>query len=256
MESQVLGSTLTAFAGSMLISLLAVSLFTRNILLATYVCLNILLVVGMLSGFLLNIMQYEFGVVEAIGATIFVGMSVDYCLHLAHGYHEAEGETAAQKMKQSLVFLGPSIMGGALTTIAGCCFLIPCKILFFRKLGVVLVSNSIFSVTFTFTFLAPLFFIAGPVKLQGTLFGCFGAFIGENIEGPVGSGRRMADADDENNPRMAEYDVGTELPASSPPLRDRGEGSDLPDAEPVEVADLGIGFGSPSEVSVIGAVDD
>ncbi|CAE8624975.1 unnamed protein product [Polarella glacialis] len=255
MESQVLGSTLTAFAGSMLISLLAVSLFTRNILLATYVCLNILLVVGMLSGFLLNIMQYEFGVVEAIGATIFVGMTqVDYCLHLAHGYHEAEGETAAQKMKQSLVFLGPSIMGGALTTIAGCCFLIPCKILFFRKLGVVLVSNSIFSVTFTFTFLAPLFFIAGPVKLQGTLFGCFGAFIGENIEGPVGSGRRMADADDENNPRMAEYDVGTELPASSPPLRDRGEGSDLPDAEPVEVADLGIGFGSPSEVSVIGDI--
>lgn len=30
-------------------------------------------------------MGYEFGAIEAVGAVIFVGMSVDYCLHLAHG---------------------------------------------------------------------------------------------------------------------------------------------------------------------------
>jgi len=94
LESQVLSSTVTAFVGSMLTSLLAVAVFTQNMIIALYVCLNILLVVMMLSGFLLNIMAFEFGVVEAIGATIFVGMSVDYCLHLAHGYYEAPEEAA------------------------------------------------------------------------------------------------------------------------------------------------------------------
>ena len=85
MEDQVFSSTLLAFSLSMLSSLLSVSCFTQNLRLALYVCLTILLVVSMLAGCLLSGLRYDFGVVEAIGATIFVGLSVDYCLHLAHG---------------------------------------------------------------------------------------------------------------------------------------------------------------------------
>lgn len=36
-------------------------------------------------GFLFAIVGFEFGAIEAVGVTIFVGMSVDYCLHVAHG---------------------------------------------------------------------------------------------------------------------------------------------------------------------------
>jgi len=172
LETQVLPSTLAAFAGSMVITGVAVSVFTGNVILATYVCINIMLVVCLLAGFLLNVQAYEFGVVEAIGATVFVGLSVDYCLHLTHAYSEAPGEDSAAKVKHALIFMGPSIMGGALTTIAGTAFLLPCKILLFQKLGWTLMSNAVFSLTLTFTFLVPMLIVAGPTGLIGTIY-CF-----------------------------------------------------------------------------------
>ncbi|CAE7558542.1 DISP3, partial [Symbiodinium sp. CCMP2456] len=164
LEESVFSSTILAFSLSLSTSMVAVALFTRDILLAFYVCLNILLVVSVLSGFLLNVLDYDFGVVEAIGATIFVGLSVDYCLHLAHGYHTASGRQAKVRVHHALVMLTPTILGGALTTIAGCAFLLPCRILLFRKLGWTLMLNAIIAITYTFTFLAPLLMIAGPVK--------------------------------------------------------------------------------------------
>ncbi|CAE7896604.1 TNR [Symbiodinium microadriaticum] len=164
LEESVFSSTILAFSLSLSTSMVAVALFTRDIVLAFYVCLNILLVVSVLSGFLLNVLGYDFGVVEAIGATIFVGLSVDYCLHLAHGYHTASGRQAKVRVHHALVMLTPTILGGALTTIAGCAFLLPCRILLFRKLGWTLMLNAIIAITYTFTFLAPLLMIAGPVK--------------------------------------------------------------------------------------------
>eukprot|EP00931_Biecheleriopsis_adriatica_P035279 TRINITY_DN20309_c0_g1_i4.p1 TRINITY_DN20309_c0_g1~~TRINITY_DN20309_c0_g1_i4.p1 ORF type:complete len:2705 (-),score=392.19 TRINITY_DN20309_c0_g1_i4:60-8174(-) len=170
LEQQVLGSTVMAFAGSMLTSLVAVTVFTQNFILAAYVCLNILLVVGVLSGFLLNILAYEFGVIEAIGSTIFVGLSVDYCLHLAHGYNHAFRESSKAKTEHAVTFLGASIMGGALTTIAGCAFLTPCKMVLFKKLGWTLMMNAAFSVLYTFLFLAPLLAVAGPTGYTGSIY--------------------------------------------------------------------------------------
>jgi len=172
LESQVLSSTMMAFGGSMATSLIAVAFFTQNAVIALYVCLNILLVVCVLAGFLLYWQEYEFGVVEAIGATIFVGLSVDYCLHLAHAYNESPGKTSLAKMKRTLVVIGPSIMGGAITTIAGTAFLIPCRMILFQKLGWTLFANAIVSVVFTFTFLTPLFIIIGPTGTAGTIY-CF-----------------------------------------------------------------------------------
>ena len=46
-----------------------------------------------LFGFLFGVMGYEFGAIEAVGAVIFVGMSVDYFLHMAHGQGLKPGPT-------------------------------------------------------------------------------------------------------------------------------------------------------------------
>lgn len=172
MESKVVSSTMMAFAGSITVSLLAVALFTQNAIIALYVCLNIVLVVCILAGFLLNVMDYEFGVAEAIGATIFVGLSVDYCLHLAHAYNEAPGNNSRQKIRQALVVIGPSILGGASTTIVGTAFLLPCRILLFQKLGWSLFANSTVSILLTFSFLCPMLIILGPTGRQGDLCPC------------------------------------------------------------------------------------
>lgn len=163
LEDRVFSSTIAAFSLSILTSLVAVSLFTRNVLLAFYVCCTILLVVCVLSGCLLNFLQYDFGVAEAIGATVFVGLSVDYCLHLAHGYYHADGQRRGDKLQHALIVLTPSILGGAITTIAACAFLLPCRMILFRKLGWTLMLNAAISIIYTFTFLAPLLLIAGPM---------------------------------------------------------------------------------------------
>lgn len=53
LEDRVFASTITAFSLSLMTSLVAVTLFTRNVTLAFYVCCTILLVVCVLSGCLL-----------------------------------------------------------------------------------------------------------------------------------------------------------------------------------------------------------
>lgn len=163
LEDRVFSSTIAAFTLSIMTSLVAVTLFTRNFLLAFYVCCTILLVVCVLSGCLLNFLQYDFGVAEAIGATVFVGLSVDYCLHLAHGYYHADGQRRGDKLQHALIVLTPSILGGAITTVVACAFLLPCRMILFRKLGWTLMLNAAISIVFTFTFLAPLLLIAGPM---------------------------------------------------------------------------------------------
>eukprot|EP00930_Biecheleria_cincta_P037497 TRINITY_DN25746_c0_g1_i1.p1 TRINITY_DN25746_c0_g1~~TRINITY_DN25746_c0_g1_i1.p1 ORF type:complete len:2511 (+),score=326.55 TRINITY_DN25746_c0_g1_i1:694-7533(+) len=161
LESRVLSSTTMAFAGSMLTCLAAIVLFTQSGVVAVAVLIDILLVVGLLAGVLLKILEFEFGVVEAFGATMFVGMGVDYCLHLAHGYHEAPGGSSRDKIKHALIVIGPSILGGAVTTVAGVAFLVPCRMVLFRKLGWLLLLNAIFSLIYTFIFLSPFLMILG-----------------------------------------------------------------------------------------------
>merc|ERR1712003_264980 len=148
----------------------SVLLFTGNLVVALYVSLNILFVVCVLLGFLLYVLRYEFGAVEAVGATIFVGMSVDYCLRLAHGYNVAFGVDREAKMKAALVHLGPSIVGGAVTTLAGTAFLLPCRILLFVKLGAMLFTNALISLLYTFFFLSPLLMVIGPTKETGNIW--------------------------------------------------------------------------------------
>ncbi|CAE8602223.1 unnamed protein product, partial [Polarella glacialis] len=168
METSIISKTAQSFMVSMGLTVLSVALFTRNFVLTFYVGVNILLVVCLLFGFVVNILGYEFDVILAIGATIFVGMSVDYCLHLAHGYNHARGVSRGEKLQLALVHLGPSIIGGAVTTIAGTVFLLPCRMVLFVKLGWMLTANAIFSVFYTFFFLCPLLIVIGPTHDFGS----------------------------------------------------------------------------------------
>ena len=84
-EQGLIDSTLQTWAISNGGVLLVILLFTQNLLISTYAMLTIVLIVISLMGFLFAIVGFEFGAIEAVGVTIFVGMSVDYCLHVAHG---------------------------------------------------------------------------------------------------------------------------------------------------------------------------
>ena len=83
---RIVSSTLSSWVMSNLICLVSVLLFTQNIMISLYTMLAIVLIVATLLGVIFGIAQYPFGAIEAVGVTIFVGLSVDYCLHTAHGY--------------------------------------------------------------------------------------------------------------------------------------------------------------------------
>ena len=148
-------------------SVLAVILvFTQNLLISLYAMLTIVLIVITLMGFLFAVAGFTFGAIEAVGVTIFVGMSVDYCLHVAHGYHSSASRTRKDKTTESLTALGVSILGAAMTTASSSAFLFPCRIYLFIQLGVMLVSNTILAVFFALVFLVAMLMIAGPVRVS------------------------------------------------------------------------------------------
>ena len=132
----LLGSTINGFLTSNLICLAAVLLFTGDIVISTYTMTAIVLIVLTLLGFLFGILQWTFGAIEAVGVTIFVGMSVDYCLHTAHGYAHSAEETRKGKVTEALTHLGVSILGAFITTAGSTLFLFPTWIYLFYQLGV------------------------------------------------------------------------------------------------------------------------
>ena len=81
--------------------------------------------------FMLVIMQWEFGAVQAISVTVFVGFSVDFCAHLANSYNEATSNADTKKTnadhryykaQKALRQTGISVLMAAIATIASSLF--------------------------------------------------------------------------------------------------------------------------------------
>ncbi|GMH99553.1 hypothetical protein TrST_g3288 [Triparma strigata] len=74
-----------------------------------------------------------------------VGLSVDYCVHIAHAYVHAEEKTdPTKRLKEALMSLGPAVFKGGFTTLLGVCLLS-------------LASSSVFRMFFKMLFLTVIF---------------------------------------------------------------------------------------------------
>ena len=172
LELRIISSTLGSWMLSNLICLASVLLFTQNILISLYTMLAIVLIVATLLGVIFGGFGYPFGAIEAVGVTIFVGLSVDYILHAAHGYSESKKITRKDKVTDSLTRLGISIVGGGLTTAGSCIFLFFCHIFLFVQLGVMLFFNCLIALFFAQFFLSSALMVIGPLEDQGTILWC------------------------------------------------------------------------------------
>merc|ERR1712190_291293 len=157
-------STIEAFVTSVVITFVSMLLFTGSPLLAFYTICTILLIVMTLLGCLTAVTGWPFGPVQIVGVIIFIGMSVDYSLHLTHGFnqHRLHFDSTKKAMSLSLRELGMSILGGAATTAGATLFLFPCWIHLFLQLGAMMFTSTILSLLFAKLFLAPLLMICGP----------------------------------------------------------------------------------------------
>ena len=79
----------------------------------------------------------RFGVVEAISVTIFVGFSVDYCLHLANSYNESHRRSRYGRTKDALTQIGGSVLSASVTTVGASLFLLFADVVIFQSFGCV-----------------------------------------------------------------------------------------------------------------------
>jgi hypothetical protein len=126
-ELSLISSTINGFMTSNLICFCAVLFFTGDLVISFYTMAAIFMIVVTLLGILFGMLGWTFGAIEAVGVTIFVGMSVDYCLHTAHAYSHSESETRRGKVTDALTHMGISILGAFVTTVGSTVFLFPVR---------------------------------------------------------------------------------------------------------------------------------
>jgi hypothetical protein len=105
---------------------------------------------------------WEFGISESISVVLVVGFSVDYTVHLGSHYIHSPYEDRYQRSKFALFEMGISILGGAITTIGSGVFLMPCVIIIFHKMAIMIISTIMFSLFYSLIFFVTLTHICGP----------------------------------------------------------------------------------------------
>ena len=141
---------------------------TQNILIAIYASINIMGVVLCELG-LMSLLDWQFGVSESVCVVIIIGFSVDYVVHLANAYLECSFNTREERSSYALLTMGISIVSGATTTIGTAAFLLIPQIVFFEKMGILIISTVLFSIFWAMTFFVALLVTVGPQHRTGNI---------------------------------------------------------------------------------------
>jgi len=139
---------------------------TANLLVSLYAIFGIVLIVASVLGTIEYIYGWDLGVVESLMGSLVVGFSVDYTIHLGHMFVVAGNEHDIRHRVDRFSFairkMGGTVVGGAVTTLGAGLFMLPCQLVFFRKLGLLMVTTIFFSLLYSFGFVMPLLAAAGP----------------------------------------------------------------------------------------------
>jgi len=150
--------------------------------------LCIFFIVLSLLWFMVVVMQWSLGAMEALSITVFVGMSCDYCLHIAHAFMHSNATSAPLKVREALAIIGNSVLGAAVTTFGSCIFLLLTTIVFFYKMGIIIAVNTICSLWFALVFFPSLLtlFDNGKKKALKVARASFGGSSGNlNLDGDL-----------------------------------------------------------------------
>lgn len=170
LEVGIIDSTVAAFASAMGMNVAVLLLFSRSLRLSLVTVTVTILVISTLLGFVTTVLRWEFGAIQAVAVTSFVGISIDYSLHLSHGFHVSKAPSRRLKAEDVLHRLGAAIALGGLTTLGASAFLMSCKLYLLHQLGVMLVANTCFALAYTFCFQTPVLMVMGPMKTSSAVF--------------------------------------------------------------------------------------
>eukprot|EP00924_Labyrinthula_sp_SR-Ha-C_P009211 snap_masked-scaffold_2-processed-gene-16.2-mRNA-1 protein AED:1.00 eAED:1.00 QI:0/-1/0/0/-1/1/1/0/1032 len=144
---------------------------TDNFYLATYALITILFILFATLG-TIDVIGWSLGVAEAVAGSLCLGLSVDYSIHLGsifavvglEGYHSRE-----DRFRLTALRIGPTIVAAFIATAGAAMVMLFCQILFFFKLGALIVLTVVNSVIYALLFYLPLCLVAGPEGESGLL---------------------------------------------------------------------------------------
>ena len=113
---------------------------------------------------------WEYGVSESICTVIIIGLSVDYCVHLAIEFNHSAHRHRKHKMKQSFKNMGVSIFSGMLTTLGCGSFLFGGEITTFEKFALIISSTIVISFLVSMLVFGAIMHICGPMRGCGDIF--------------------------------------------------------------------------------------
>jgi len=161
-----INSTVTTWFVANGLCLLVILLFIQNIALSIMVMGTILLILFCLGGLLFAVFRIPFGPVEALGVSIFIGLSANYSLHVVHAYHYSKKSDRNDKIKEAIFAVGSPIVASALSTIGACAFLFGCRTWVFIELGVLICSVTAMALLYSMVFLFSWLNVAGPLPFD------------------------------------------------------------------------------------------
>ena len=101
--------------------------------------------------------------------TMVVGLSVDYVVHLAEGYHMSKHTDRMTRVQDMLEEVGISVFSGACTTMGAAIFLLFAQIQFLIKFGIFMLSTIGFSLLFSLGCFVTIMGLFGPVGTTGNI---------------------------------------------------------------------------------------
>jgi predicted RND superfamily exporter protein len=110
------------------------------------------------------------GISESINVVIIIGLSVDYCVHLATDYQHQFHVFRKQKMRQTYKNMGVSILSGTITTLGSGAFLYGGELMMFKKFSIIICSTILLSYLVSMLLFGALMHILGPENGCGDLF--------------------------------------------------------------------------------------
>ena len=155
-----------------IVAFLVLSISTFNPFVAFLSMVNItgvlLCILGMMA-----MAGWEMGVIESISITVLVGLSVDYVVHLANSYIEADATDREARVVGSFEEMGVTVFGGACTSIGASAMLFLCYFQMFFKFGGFMFMTIVTSFIWANCFFMPMLSIMGPQGDDSNLFCSF-----------------------------------------------------------------------------------
>jgi len=118
---------------------------------------------------IMYLMGWKFGVSESVAIVIIIGFSVDYVVHLANAYLESSANLREERLSFALLTMGISVVSGAITTFGAGFFLIFPPVIFFYKMGLLMISTVAISIFWAMCFFTSIVALWGPQGDSGDL---------------------------------------------------------------------------------------